>query len=83
MYLHSTDVFTEAEKDLKQIQAKKATKCQQKKEKKVQIKFNNLKRTRNEVLAWLYVISSHIGKSDFFVVDDPTGNKSTKEKDKT
>ena len=44
VYSHSADVFDEAEKDLKQIQAKKATKFQQKKEKKVQIKFNTLKR---------------------------------------
>ena len=82
MYLHSADVFTQAEKDLKQIQAKVATKFQQKKEKQAQIKFNNLKRARNEVLARLYVISSHIGKSDVYFVDDPTSNKSTKEKDK-
>ena len=61
IYSQSADVFNEAEKDLKQIQAKKATKFQQKKEKKVQIKFNTLKRQRNEVLVQLYVISSHIG----------------------
>ena len=48
VYSHSADVFHEAEKDLKQIQAKKATKFQQK---KPQIKFNTLKRQRNEVLA--------------------------------
>ena len=51
VYSHSADVFDEAEKDLKQIQAKKATKFQQKEERKVQIKFNTLKRQRNEVLA--------------------------------
>ena len=72
VFLHSTDVFDEAEKDLKHIQAKKATKFQQKKEKKVQIKFNTLKRERNKVLAQLYVISSHIGKCDIYFVDDPT-----------
>ena len=83
IYSHSANVFNEAEKDLKQIQAKKATKFQQKKEKKVQIKFNTLKRQRNEVLARLYVISSHIGKCDIYFVDDPTGNTSAKEKDKT
>ena len=82
VYLHSGDVFNEVEKDFKQIQAKKATKFQQKKEKKVQIKFNTLKRERNEVLARLYVISSHIGKCDVYFVDDPTGNTSAKEKDK-
>ena len=82
VYLHSANVFDEAEKDLKQIQAKKATKFQQKKEKKAQIKFNTLKRQRNEVLARLYVISSHIGKCDVYFVDDPTGNTSAKEKDK-
>ena len=82
VYLHSADVFNEAEKDLKQIQAKKATKFQQKKEKKAQIKFNTLKRERNEVLARLYVISSHIGKCDIYFIDDPTGNTSAKEKDK-
>ena len=48
VYSHSADVFNEVEKDLKQIQAKKATKFQQK---KVQIKFNTLKRQRNKVLA--------------------------------
>ena len=51
IYSHPADVFDEAKKDLKQIQAKKATKFQQKKEKKVQIKFNTLKRQRIEVLA--------------------------------
>ena len=70
------------EKNLKQIQAKKATKFQQKKEKKVQIKFNTLKRQRNEVLARFYVISSHIGKCDIYFVDDPTGNTSAKEEGK-
>ena len=79
VYSHSADVFHEAEKDLKQIEAKKATKFQ---EKKVQIKLNILKRQRNEVLARLYVISSHIGKRDIYFVDDPTGNTSAKEKDK-
>ena len=74
VYSHSANVFDEVEKDLKQIQAKKATKFQQKKEKKVQIKFTTLKRQRNEVLARLYVISSHIGKHDVYFVDDPTGN---------
>ena len=49
---------------------------------KVQIKFNTLKRQRNEVLARLYIISSHIGKCDVYFVDDPTGNTSAKEKDK-
>ena len=82
VYLLSADVFDEAEKDLKQIQEKKATKFQQKKEKKAQIKFNTLKRERNEVLARLYVISSHIGKRDVHFVDDPTSNTSAKEKDK-
>ena len=78
--MHSANVFHEAEKGLKQIQAKKATKFQQK---KAQIKFNTLKRQRNEVLAQLYVISSHIGKGDVYFVDDPTGNTSAKEKDKS
>ena len=35
IYLHSANVFDEVEKDLRPIQAKKATKFQQKKEKKV------------------------------------------------
>ena len=82
MYSHSANVFDEAEKDLKQIQAKKATKFQQEKEKKEQIKFNTLKRQRNEVLAQLYVISSHIGKHDIYFVDDPTSNTCAKGKDK-
>ena len=63
IYSHSADVFNEVEKNLKRIQAKKATKFQQK---KVQIKFNTLKRQRNEVLARLYVISSHIGKCNVY-----------------
>ena len=78
---HSPDVFDEVEKNLKQIQAKKATKIQQKKEKKVQIKFNTLKRQRNEVLARLYIISSHIGKCDIYFVDDPTSNTPAKERE--
>ena len=48
----------------------------------MQIRFNTLKRQRNEVLAQLYVISSHIGKHDVYFVDDPTGNTSAKEKHK-
>ena len=79
IYSQSADVFNEEEKNLKQIQAKKVTKFQQK---KAQIKFNTLKRQRNEVLARLYVISSHIGKRDEYFVNDPTGNTSAKEKDK-
>ena len=51
IYSQSADVFNEVEKNLKQIQAKKATKFQQKKEKEVQIKFNTLKRQRKKVLA--------------------------------
>ena len=82
IYSQTADVFNEGKKKLKQIQAKKATKFQQKKEKKVQIKFNTLKRQRNEVVAWLYVISSHIGKCDEYFVDDPTSNTSATEKDK-
>ena len=82
IYSHSADVFNEVEKNLKQIQAKKATKFQQKKEKKVQIKFNTLKIQRNKVLAQLYVISSHIGKCDVYFVDDRTDNTSAKEEDK-
>ena len=30
----------------------------------------------------MYVISSHIGKCDVYFVDDPTGYRSAKEKDK-
>ena len=48
----------------------------------MQIEFNTLKRQRNQVLARLYVISSHIGKRDIYFVDDPTSNTSTKEKEK-
>ena len=73
VYSHSADVFDKVEKDLNQIQAKKATKFQQKKERKAQIKFNTLKRQRNEVLAQLYVISSHIGKHDVYVMQQQDG----------
>ena len=48
----------------------------------MQIKFNTPKRQRNEMLARMYVISSHIGKRDIYFVDDPTSNTSAKEKDK-
>ena len=68
IYSQSANVFNEVEIFFLKIQAKKATKFQQKKEKKVQIKFNTLKRQRNEVLAQLYVISSHIGKGDEYLL---------------
>ena len=60
------------------IQSKKVTKSQQKKERRAQIKYNNLKRQRYEVLARLIVISTHIGKHDEYFVQDPTGNTESK-----
>ena len=45
IYSHSADVFDEVEKNLKQIQAKKTTKFQQKKEKKAQINPEKTKKS--------------------------------------
>ena len=60
------------------IQSKKVTKSQQKKECRAQIKYNNLKIQRNEVLARLIVISTHIGKHDQYFVQDLMGNTESK-----
>ena len=68
----------QAKKELMDIQSKKVTKSQQKKECRAQIKYNNLKRQRNEVLARLIVISTHIGKCDQYFVQDPMGNTESK-----
>ena len=54
----------QAKKELMDIQSKKVTKSQQKKERRAQIKYNNFKRQGNEVLARLIVIITHIGKCD-------------------
>ena len=63
------------------IQSKKVTKSQQKKECRAEIKYNNVKRQRNEVLARLIVISTHIGKHDQYFVQDPMGNTKSKHKE--
>ena len=64
LFSGSMDVIDHAKKELMDIQSKKVTKSQQKKEHRAQIKYNNLKRQSNEVLARLIVISTHIGKRD-------------------
>ena len=60
---------------------KRATKHQQKQARKAQIQYKDLKRQRNEVLARLVVISSHIGKHEQYFVDDPMGKMDTKQKE--
>ena len=60
---------------------KRATKHQQKQERKAQIQYKDLKRQRNEVLARLVVISTHIGKHEQYFVDDPMGKMDTKQKE--
>ena len=74
----STDVIDKAKKEITDIQAKKNSKSQQKKEKRAQINYNNFKRQRNEILHWLVVISTHIGKFNQYFVDDPIGNTNSK-----
>ena len=80
-YSRSDNAFDQVKRDLATIQAKRATKHQQKQESKAQIQYNDLKRQRNEVLARLVVISMHIGKHEQYFVDDPTGKTDTKEKE--
>ena len=74
-------VIDQAKKELMDIQSKKVTKSQKKKEHRVQIKYNNFKRQRDEVIARLIVISTHIGKHDQYFVQDPTGNTKSKHKE--
>ena len=74
-------MIDQAKKELTDIQSKKVTKSQQKKECRAQIKCNNLKRQSNEVLARLIVISPHIGKHDQYFVQDPVGNTESKHKE--
>ena len=74
----SMDVINKAKKELIDIQVKKNFKSQQKKEQRVQINYNNLKRQRNEILGWLIVISTHIGRASLYFVDDPIGNTDSK-----
>ena len=79
LYLRSENAINQAKRDLAVIQVKRATKHQQKQEQKAQIQFNYLKRQRNEVLARLVIISTHIGKHEQYFVDDPTGKTDTKQ----
>ena len=80
-YLRSENAINQAKRDLAAIQVKRATKHQQKQEQKAQIQFNYLKRQRNEVLARLVIISTHIGKHEQYFVDDPMGKTDTKQKE--
>ena len=60
------DVIDKAKKELMDIQAKKISKSQQKKEQRAQINYNNFKRQRNEILGWLIVISRvGVGKPEW------------------
>ena len=81
LYLRSENAINQAKRDLAAIQVKRATKRQQKQERKAQIQFNYLKRQRNEVLARLVVISTHIGKHEQYFLDDPMGKTDTKQKE--
>ena len=72
------DAIDKAKKELTDIQAKKVSKSQRRKEKRAQINYNNLRRQRNEILGWLIVISTHIGRVNQYFVDDPTGNTDSK-----
>ena len=78
LFSDSIYVIGQAKKELMDIQSKKVTKSQQKKEHRAQIKYNNLKRQRNEVLARLIVISTHTAKCDQYFVQDPMGNTESK-----
>ena len=72
------DVIDQAKEELMDIKSKKVTKSQEKKECRAQIKYNKFKRQRNEVLARLTVICTHIGKCDQYFVQDPMGNTESK-----
>ena len=74
-YLRSVNAFDQAKRDLAAIQVKRATKHQQKQERKSQIQYKDLKRQRNEVLARLVVISMYTGKHEQYFVDDPMGKQ--------
>ena len=57
-YSRSENAFDQAKRDLAAIQAKRATKHQQKQERKAQIQYKDLKRQRNKVLARLVIIGT-------------------------
>ena len=80
-YSRSENAFDQVKRDLAAIQAKRATKHQQKQEQKAQIHYKDLKRQRNKVLARLVVISTHIGKHEQYFVDNPTSKTDTKQKE--
>ena len=81
LFSDSMYFIDQAKRELMDIQSKKVTKSQQRKERRAQIKYNNLKRQRDEVLARLIFTSTHIGKCDQYFVKDPTGNTKSKDKE--
>ena len=72
------DVIDKAKKELTGIQAKKISIVRKGRKKGCRLIITIKKRQRNEILGWLIVISTHIGKVNQYFVDDPTGNTNSK-----
>ena len=72
-YAVTADDYDNAKASLEAIKAKKFSKKQQRKEKKVQTSFNHLKRLRNEALARLALISKQVGRYEDMFCKDPQG----------
>ena len=76
-YAATADDYDNAKASLKVIKAKKFSKKQQRKEKKVQTSFNHLKQLRDEALARLALISKQVGRYEKCSVKTPRGEWKT------
>ena len=65
--------YDNAKASLEAVKAKKFSKKQQHKEKKVQTSFNHLKRLHDEALARLALISKQVGRYEDMFCEDPQG----------
>ena len=70
-YTVTADDCDNAKASLEVIKAKKFSKKQQRKEKKVQTSFNHLKRLRDEALTRLALISKQVGRYEDMFCEDP------------
>ena len=69
----TADDYDNAKASLEVLKAKKFSKKQQRKEKKVQTSFNHLKRLHDEALARLALISKQVGRYEDMFCEDPQG----------
>ena len=79
-YAATADDYDNAKASLEVIKAKKLSKKQQRKEKKVQTSFNHLKRLHDEALARLALISKQVGRYEEMFCKDPQGRTENRTK---